>query len=447
MGGLFGILGRRWRRLPRFWQNMLVGLGIALSLPLLRHTEWVDSAQNLAMDTMIQLNAALPRMSAPARGRPSHAFTLLDIDEKSYRSWNEPYHIPRDKLQGLVRFALEGGARLVVVDVNLNNPGVDKTADAALLHYLESLTEAERGKLVLLRLTAPPDIPGRPPAYETLRATIVDALPPQKTKGINWAHPYFKKDQSDGVVRRWALYLKGCFAGRPTVLPSVQLMAAMVLGPAAERQALTRKFQRLLPASCADLADRVEKRSKARRWLVAYGYDLAAKGLTERILYTMPYAVAGQDGHQAMSPDLAIIPAHLITESATPPATDAVRGRVVFIGASYAASHDLHMTPLGLMPGVMILANASKSLLVLGPITPPGPLVVWPLLLALIVFMSLAFSYFRKLTATVIINAVVILVLMPISYFLFRYGIWFDFAAPLLGMQVHQIVAEFNRGR
>lgn len=440
MGGLFRALGATWRNIPRFWQNLLVGLIIALLLPLLRHTDWVKGAQNFAMDTMIRLNASLPRMSAAAKGKPPYRFTLLDIDEKSYRIWNEPCHIPRDKLQSLVKFALDGGAQLVVADVNLNNPGVDKAADAALLAYLGGLPQVQQNRLVLLRLAEPPDIPGKTPAFETLRATIVDT---GATPGINWAHPYFQKDSSDGVVRRWDLYLEGCYNGKPTVLPSVQLMSVMVTGQTAARKKLEGKFKEQLPSTCADFARRTD--TGTGRLLSAYGYDLAAKGITERILYTMPYAVHGQSAGGRPAPDLEIIPAHLITETSMPPADDAVRGRIVFIGASYRASHDLHETPLGAMPGAMVLANATKSLLVLGQINPPGPFIVWPAILALIVFMSLAFAHLRKLTATLVISAIVVLVLMPLSYFLFSYGIWFDFAAPLLGIQVHQIIAEFNR--
>ena len=440
MGGLFGSLAAGWRQIPRFWQNILVGLVIALSLPLLRHTDWVKSAQNFAMDTMIRLNASLPRMTAAARGQNPQLFTLLDIDEKSYQNWKEPYHIPRGKLARLIRFALEGGARLVVVDVNLNNPGVDKVADRVLLDYLAGLPPKMQARLILLRLAAPPDRPGHKPPYDRLRPPIVDTVP---APAINWAHPYFQKDRADDVVRRWNLYLEGCFRDRPIILPSVQLMSVMLTRSQSERQKLESAFADRLPQSCAELGKREGRR--AQDLLRAYGYDLAAKGITERILYTMPYTVAGHPGGAPPAPDLEIIPAHLVTDTDTQPSDEAVRNRIVFIGASYQASHDWHKTPLGEMPGALVLVNATKSLLVLGQITPPGAHIVWPLILALIIFMSLVFSWFRKLTATFVISAIVVLVLMPISFFLFKYGIWFDFAAPLLGIQVHQTIAEFNR--
>jgi CHAT domain/Family of unknown function (DUF6763) len=53
--------------------------------------------ENPAMDAMINANQALPRMVGKEQ------YTFVDIDEKTYQEWHEPYHNPRDKLLRLNR--------------------------------------------------------------------------------------------------------------------------------------------------------------------------------------------------------------------------------------------------------------------------------------------------------------------------------------------------------
>lgn len=46
-------------------------------------------------------------------------------------------------------------------------------------------------------------------------------------------------------------------------------------------------------------------------------------------------------------------------------------GRVVGIGASFAESRDRHLTPLGEIPGALVLINAMQSLYRHGELTAP----------------------------------------------------------------------------
>ena len=41
----------------------------------------------------------------------------------------------------------------------------------------------------------------------------------------------------------------------------------------------------------------------------------------------------------------------------------------------------------------------------------------------------------------------IVLLLLPASFVLFRYGVWLDFAIPLLAVQLYQMVVEFREAR
>ncbi len=58
--------------------------------------------------------------------------------------------------------------------------------------------------------------------------------------------------------------------------------------------------------------------------------------------------------------------------------------------------------------------------------------------------MSWAFARFGSMQATIIVATKVVIILAPVSFFLFKFGIWVDFVVPLIGIELHQVVAEYE---
>ena len=118
-------------------------------------------------------------------------------------------------------------------------------------------------------------------------------------------------------------------------------------------------------------------------------------------------------------------------------------GHVTLIGASYGASHDLHLTPLGLMPGTLIILNAIKSLSLFEQISPPPLYIRLAFLLSFITLMSYVFSRFGNLVKLLVVSVLVFIFFVPISFWFFKYGVWFDFGILLLGIKLQHSVSEF----
>jgi CHASE2 domain-containing sensor protein len=57
------------------------------------------------------------------------------------------------------------------------------------------------------------------------------------------------------------------------------------------------------------------------------------------------------------------IPARLITDATAPYDPASIKSRIVVIGGSYADDPDFHITPLGRMPGTLVLINAVNAFL------------------------------------------------------------------------------------
>jgi len=424
-----------WRRVPGFWQNFIAGLVIIGALLSLDGTAVVKNWEDWAVDVMIRLNSSLARMTGERHGRADLGFTFLDMDEHSFRakSWNEPFHVPRDKLLKLIKFAVKGKASLIVVDVNLGKKGTNPGADKALVDYILNYPPSAP-PLILMR--AKQSRAGETNKdLGTFRETIFNGL---DRPNIHFAQPLFQRDKKDGVVRNWILFSQGCFKGRGLALPSVQLLAYALLKDRAQGGYknigdLNASMHANRPFGCSP----GEKNVWIKRPVVIGKTVFRRQKLGERLIYSIPWPKTGSD-----SADLRSIPAVFVTDRGFKDVTD-VAGRVTLIGASYGASHDLHLTPLGLMPGTLIILNAIKSLTLFEQISPPPIYIRLAFLLSFITLMSFVFSRYGNLVKLLVVTGLVFVFFVPISFWFFKYGVWFDFGILLLGIKLQHSVSEF----
>jgi hypothetical protein len=70
-----------------------------------------------------------------------------------------------------------------------------------------------------------------------------------------------------------------------------------------------------------------------------------------------------------------------------------------------------------------------------------GPL-KWVVMVALLLITSLAYARYHPLVATLLILPLIYLLVLPISFFVFKSGAWLDFTAPVLGVQLHELIAS-----
>jgi len=327
-----------WRALSRshrlFLSNVGIAVLIAAVIAFFHETHWLVRLENSAMDTMMEFNQGLPRMS-DAGSADSIQFTFLDIDDASYRGWGEPYHAPRDKILRLIKFAAEAEARLTVLDIDLSREGVDADDDRRLAEYLTQYgKEDARPPLILVR-TFYSGGPGDR-QWVDIRPSFLDEY--EFPASVHWAQPLFRATLWDGVIRHWHLVKFGCLNDRLVLVPATQLIATALLS-AGDVSSVNR---------FADLNTvRMENCNKADNAgnTLTFG-DADSRGevfspeaeLGQRLIYTIPW--------KSPAPDLITVPAQLITESPHDLSGDLIANRVVIIGASFADSRDIHRTPI-----------------------------------------------------------------------------------------------------
>ncbi len=414
-----------WQRLdisPHFCRhlvsNVYVGVFITLLTFLCHNCQLIRTLEDLGLDWTIQMY----RNTALNENKPDvPPFVFMDIDEQTYRQWGELLPTPRDKLRDLMQFAVAGQPKLVIIDVDLTYP-TDRyntqltPADVTLKDYLatyesQHCTNQPCPHLILVSTSRPTlDAQGHFLPTRELRPSFLGVT---ESSHLHWASALFEPD-ADLMIRRWRLCDKVSHPKEEPIL-SIQL--------------LTAKLSGTTELKCPE--------------------ETAHAAIGQRIIYkllpntAMPKPEKYPDT-QFGQPILTTWSAHRLLQH---PDGDKsfLKDRIVVIGGSYLDSGDWYATPVGAMPGAVIIINAILSLQQYGELHKPNILLILLTEIILIVIMSLAFACFTSFYGLLFSGLLIILVMMPISFGLFQAGVWLDFAIPLLAVQLHRMAAVLHQ--
>ena len=456
------ILRSWWRHLGfecrRFLIRLVLGLSIALILNMIQGWSLVYKVENESMDWMMRMLSNRPpsKETVPA--------VWLDIDEDTYLAWGEPVYTPRRKLRQLIEYAASGNPRVIIVDVDLSRRMENRDADNELRDFLAGyciddqvgpLSDQCPPILFARVFTSTTQNGHRIPRLSFLEDVVND------NRYLFWASPLFSRDH-DWVIRHWRLWEPACVGIQPYVIPSFQLLTVAMLQADADLAASyvqDKLNERFLPDCSGG-----ETPAKPAEFFPPFALGslelaLETTDIAQRISYRLAWEPPADKSSGALDADdyvptipgqarrrlvLATLPAHQITDSEKPVSTSLLRDRVVAIGGSFRESSDIHLTPLGTMPGALIIINAIQSLAEHGEL---APVPLWAVLVieaVLILIMSVAFTLSPALWGQMFSGLFIFAVLLPISYWLFRYGVWVGFALPLLAVQLHQLWADFE---
>ncbi|MFO0730983.1 MAG: CHASE2 domain-containing protein [Nitrospiraceae bacterium] len=489
-----GPFARLWRRLPPFAQLLLQSLTIGLGAAIFLHQArpWlpaITSAETSATDWAIKFWK--DRSSDPGVG--PERFVFVDVDESSYQQWGEPLFVPRDKLGRLIRFAAEAPAKLVIVDIELTKyvgplrrppthaQGVEIPADPdeALRLFLDGYSRealdakqrAGRPPMIFVRTIGQPLRPAAgtevggesgesdegPLVFREERPSefLEQVVTPSPV--LHWASSLIERDD-DGVLRDWRLFEPTCLKREANAVPSAALLGwALLREPRLDdvpfsvhrfRTELKRRFSPPAGYCRPEPGGAVlsSERTTGRSWrlddpVLKKALVLSAKptNLEHRIFYKFHPGSVQADWFSRVRASLITDP-----QPSQPLSSEWLAGKVVVIGASFATANDAHATPLGEMPGALVVVNELNALLEFGQIQEMSAGTKWTVLLALIVAFSVSFSYFTKTWGTRVARFLVNAILVPVSLWFFQYGWWLDVVFPLLVLQAYGRFVDFN---
>lgn len=418
-------------------QNLLLGLCVALIVVALQGTHNVAKSRSDSLDWLIGLQRGL----AIPEGVHARPFVFYDIDDATMAAWGDPLFTPRDKLATLVDAALQQAPAALVVDVELWR---GTAQDAALIAVLrDHASKADAPLLVLLPGFRQTDDEGNG-ARLVLRPSGIEAVLPPSARRI-WASPLFEADR-DGQFRHWKLWQAYCTPnGDSGMIPSVQIAVLAGLHADAGNAGLAQALAMHRPRECGG----PPPPEAGALHVGDLTLDTKASDYGQRILFSIPWKLGPDESRPEVMVDgrpwrlLTVVPAKAVTEGGIRPTV--APGHIAVIGASNQDARDIHATPLGMLPGSLILINAMHSVITHGQVRAPSLALQLITSLVLLSTMSFIFARFPSVVGTIATFAVLLLVLVPLSIYFFRYGIWIDFAIPALVIKVFQAVLTYMR--
>jgi hypothetical protein len=341
---------------------------------------------------------------------------------------------------------------------------------------------------------------------ELRSALALDLAASQSSGRIAMAAPYFRVDQHDRVMRNWDMFRVVCsraassaVGGWMRVVPSVQLVVDAhrngVLGdvvaptagavplatpcrpfPVGGEVSLTAEQarrlsddlgSRLFSKGCGEAASRLPCGFLQAYWQRvsgAYGERLPSgerlagvpvgDSLGNRVVFRYRDALT----HTPVVNDELLTPGSVYRYSAEQLLQNAASGamvgpakifagRVVVIGQTHEHAGDRFHTPLGEMSGAVVLVNAIDSMHHYRLLQPVSTTVSLLIALGLIIAVGYGFARWESLVGTLFATVVVVAVAGVASFLLFQRGVWLDFAAPIIGIQLHRAWAGFEEKR
>jgi len=468
-----------WHRL---FFNLLTGLLVFAILMAFQHYPFLMDTEDASLDLVMQFHSENP----PTNEKMPH-FVYLDIDNQTHQLWGEPVLTPRNRLQKLITIAVNGGARLVIVDVDVSqNTPIDGLPlpeglrqhpyDQVLYDYIANYKHSclEKGSCIPIILNSAfrplPEYPEDESTFgngfseekwsvHQIRPSFLEEAVKQSAPYVQWASPLFWQSSYDTGVRRWWLFQPVCRNHQPEVIPSVQLLAATIIldgTPDKAQNNINQALAQYQPQNCevSEMPPIVSSETIpiTENLTITEG----TRGIRQRIMYHFPWkSVPSLDNwtfrytlqdSQQQNTVLTVISAQPFLEAFQQgQPTEALKDSIVVIGGSYADGRDMHQTPLGNMPGALIVINSIHSLLQYGEITPLSNWAKFLIMTVLIIVMSFLFTWRQSFLWLTLVGVFMTIVLLWLSIQFLEQGLWINFVLPLLVVELQQIAADFEK--
>jgi len=426
--------------------NLIIGLTVYALVITFQDMPWLMDIQDSSMDFMMKVRQGI---IPPISEKNIPPFVFLDIDNKTYQAWGEPMFTPRERLKTLVQTAVNAKARLVIVDIDVSQAAPTEgsllhSEDQALKDYLHSYVIECRKKQE--QSECPTIIFAR--AFRSKisnemlvpRIGFLEEVITQGAPYLYWGSVNFYLSQ-DSVVRRWRLWQEACLDEKPQMIPSLQLLAMAIVKEDCVVEEMQIALKSFKPQSC-NYKNIVPTHEMVNFCGLTFSNNI--QDVNRQIMYSMPWMSESPSFiiTQANENILIVLPALHYAETSSTVNLDILTDSIVIIGGSYTDGRDIHMTPIGYMPGALILINALHTLLEYEKIEQLSPILKILMVVVLISLMTILLAYFRSVWGILFAGIFIILILLPVSIVLFKYGIWLDFSIPLTVILIYHLLSQ-----
>jgi CHASE2 domain-containing sensor protein len=399
-----------------FFINIVIGIAIVLFMHLVESTQWGENVLNSAFDVFIRIDAH--KAVKNIVDTEEEGILIVDLDHNKKPGPNtleNPLLSPRDQIARVIDTARNGGGKVVVLDIFLENKDCcfpDK--DNALREALTRFPTAGDFKTKVIFAVSKEN-------KKELKKNLLDALI-DNNPNFYRAIPTLYASQTDALVRYWKTYDTSEKQGKKQIIWSIPVLTSALYGNTYKKlktmgKQLTRQPQASGPGFC-EL--QLGKDQKVRGSL--HHMDL----LRQRIRFLL----FPKDCMTDYPAGNLILPT---PETLKP---QRCKDKIVIIGSSDPLKGDRHLTPIGRMPGMYIQANSIYTLLKKKQLEPASLWIALGIDFLIILLAAYLFHYLHsfiaKLSGTLLVIA--LFGLIAYCYFFQSHGIFLNFVFGIAGI-------------
>lgn len=435
---------RHWNQWPdnrrHFCQNLICGLLTVFILHLISYTGIGQEMLNDSYDFLVKTDFRLSIVPGKNPETISDSIRIIAFDKKSCEeSPGKGFWTPREPLGKTVIKAIELGAKVVVVDFALDKPVPLYYADGAFVEenqrYLSLLREAanlaeQKGAVILLPWTTRK---AEPKGYTAQYYELMDT----NRHVIRQGSPGVFFNTSDFKVRHLRFYEKH----GDRVLISLPVMAALYQWQGIEKghKILTETETRIrngaeemitIPSDGSVPGIQLHPQRKYRECLPAR--------LKFRIAPTALVKAYAPEGYNPLFSQRMVWTASDFLKKEKP-----CKGKIVLIGSAYDEIGDTHITPIGKMPGVFVVANG-LNLFLSGEQIQEHYVFKYGMILLIVVLAAYAFTRFSLALAALGLTGIFLILNMSLGIWIFSIsGLFLDFWLIIAGIAILENIVGF----
>ncbi|MEK7990973.1 MAG: CHASE2 domain-containing protein [Thiotrichaceae bacterium] len=404
-----------------FCRNLIIATLVVVILHAFDDTAFFKENRDYVLDHIMYWHSDY---GADTHKTNIQRLALFNIDDKAYRAWGALLITPRDKLKTLIEKAVNGGANVIIVDIDFawhtdaslfkpNNPL--SIADKRLGIYLQKLNQDPNAPIIILNrlYRYPLNNQGKIDTAQFLQKTpsFLDSYIKQQ-KNVFWASAFYKPD-SDYVLRRWEIISLICDDNQLNAVPSMQLMAALAQQYTRTQnhqiaaQALQNYQQQLSQwaknTNCEN-AMTLQKLCQTKnceqldvilpfveKYQSNFEIKIASSHTSQKVFYRFAPDEVPNFHRKSLIDNYRAL--DVINDEID------VMGQIVLIGTTHKENGDKHFIPIRGQPvdGVYIIANAIDTLMQFGQLQPENCKFIFSLIIILI--STLIFTYLHSLIA------------------------------------------------
>jgi CHASE2 domain-containing sensor protein len=415
------------RKRNRFLLNLFWGFLIAVALHFASYTGFGQQMLNDTYDFLVTRDM-LSAIQDPEA--VSDAIRLVLFDEDTYeKSVSKGFWTPREKVCKTIVKALKLGASVVVADFMLDQAvpcaPEENLACLSLLREAAELAEKTGAVIILPKREKREDSDEYARQYYDLLA--------ENNRVIKQGCTTILVNSSDNKVRHLR-FLRKDTANPDTIFLSLPILASVYYWHGVKKgdEILAQTIAQMKPPNSLQHGLLIPSDGSVEDiWMYDQSPDkecLEAR-LKFRIVSRELVKDYGQGEDRLL--DIALTPSKLLDRYHD---EKLYLNKIVLIGSTYRESGDMHVTPVGEMPGIFLIANGLNLFLKGNQIREPYALrYVAEALLILI--LAVVFLYVPTIPAAFGLTIILLLLNTPISIWLFnKWGFFLDFWLMLAGI-------------